>query len=283
MTGKHFSLRTMCREELDLAIAWAAEAGWNPGLYDASCFYAADPTGFLIGTLGDEAIATISAVKYGRSFGFIGFYIVKPKYRGQGFGIQMWNAALKALQGRNIGLDGVLAQQENYQRSGFQLAYRNIRYEGIGGGEAPPDLEIVELATLPFEKIKIYDQSFFPSDRASFLECWIKQPESTALGMVQNDQLVGYGVIRKCQQGYKIGPLFADQPELAEALFLALKAKVNSGEQIYFDTPAINPAAVKLAEKYQMQPVFETARMYTQTPPELPYDRLFGVTTFELG
>jgi len=32
-----------------------------------------------------------------------------------------------------------------------------------------------------------------------------------------------------------------------------------------------------------MHPVFETARMYTGAIPELPMDRLFGVTSFELG
>ena len=32
-----------------------------------------------------------------------------------------------------------------------------------------------------------------------------------------------------------------------------------------------------------MKIVFETARMYTGDPPNLPLDRIFGVTTFELG
>jgi hypothetical protein len=32
-----------------------------------------------------------------------------------------------------------------------------------------------------------------------------------------------------------------------------------------------------------MTPVFETARMYTRQSPELPLNRLFGVTSFELG
>ena len=74
MTRKSsYTIRTMTRQEIDIAIDWAAAEGWNPGLHDADCFYAADPHGFLIGLLGDEPIATISAVKYGASFGFLGF------------------------------------------------------------------------------------------------------------------------------------------------------------------------------------------------------------------
>lgn len=283
MTQAPYSIRCMSREDIQAAIAWAAAEGWNPGLHDAECFYAADPTGFWMGMLGDETIATISAVKYGSAFGFIGFYIVKPEYRGQGYGIQLWNAALQTLSGRNIGLDGVVAQQQNYQRSGFRLAYRNIRYEGVGGSELIKDPAIIPLSSLPFAMIATYDRSFFPCDRSQFLQCWLNQPDSSALGILHNNQLAGYGVLRACRQGYKIGPLFADQPKLAESLFMALKAQATANAPIYLDVSELNPAAIKLAEKYDMKPVFETARMYTQTCPDLPYDRLFGVTTFELG
>lgn len=283
MNQKAFSIQSMSREDVQVAIAWAAAEGWNPGLHDADCFYAADPTGFWMGVLGDKPIATISAVKYGSSFGFIGFYIVKPEYRGQGYGIQLWNAALTTLAGRNIGLDGVLAQQKSYQKCGFQLAYRNIRYAGVGGGESVNDPAIISLSSLPFATIAAYDRLFFPGDRSQFLRCWLNQPNSSALGILQNNQLAGYGVLRACQTGYKVGPLFADRPDLAESLFLALKAQATANAPIYLDVPELNTAAIKLAEKYDMQTVFETARMYTQTCPDLPYDRLFGVTTFELG
>ena len=76
-----YQIRTASREEVDLAVQWAADEGWNPGIHDADCFFAADQNGFLIGLLDDQPIATISAVRYEQSFGFIGFYIVKPQYR----------------------------------------------------------------------------------------------------------------------------------------------------------------------------------------------------------
>ena len=81
----------------------------------------------------------ISAVRYGSGFGFIGFYIVRPNFRGQGYGLQIWNAAMARLAGRTIGLDGVVAQQDNYRKSGFVLAWNNARFEGLGGGPRPAD------------------------------------------------------------------------------------------------------------------------------------------------
>ena len=278
-----YTMRAMTRQEVDIAIDWATAEGWNPGLYDADCFYAADPNGFFIGLLGDEPIATFSAVKYGDSFGFIGLYIVKPAYRGNGYGIQIWNAGLAYLRGRTIGLDGVVAQQDNYKKSGFKLAYGNIRYQGTGGGDLPTEPGIVPLSTLAIDEVYEYDKLLFAENRIQFLLRWINQPQSTALGILRNHQMKGYGVLRICRSGYKIGPLFADSPEFAEPLFLALKAHVPKGASIYLDTPAANLSAVDLARRHNMKPVFETARMYIGETPDLPLSRIFGVTTLELG
>ena len=116
-----------------------------------------------------------------------------------------------------------------------------------------------------------------------FIKSWINQPHSHALGIVQNGILSGYGVIRQCRSGYKVGPLFADNPELAESLFLALKSTVKPSEPLYLDTPEVNQAAVELAERNKLKVSFETARMYKGEIPNLPLNRLFGVTSFEVG
>jgi hypothetical protein len=58
---------------------------------------------------------------------------------------------------------------------------------------------------------------------------------------------------------------------------------VRASDAIFLDTPEINPAAVALAQKYNMQVSFETARMYTGECPSLPLNRIFGVTSFEIG
>ncbi|MGI8934708.1 MAG: GNAT family N-acetyltransferase [Phormidesmis sp.] len=288
MISPDYSIKPMTRPDLDLAIDWAAAAGWNPGLYDADCFYAADPTGFLMGQLADEPIAAISVVKYGATFGFLGLYIVKPAFRGQGYGLQLWHAGLETLKGRNVALDGVVAQQDNYIRSGFRLAHRNIRYQGIRPTQLPdlpPSVQssLVSLASLPFSTVLEYDQAVFLAARSAFLKCWLAQPGSHAIGLVHHQKLAGYGVLRPCREGYKIGPLFADTPDFAEEIFLALIAQIELGSTFYLDVPEPNSPAVTLAERYGLISVFETARMYNQQIPPLPLERIFGVTTFELG
>ncbi|MCB1595396.1 MAG: hypothetical protein KDI76_10830, partial [Xanthomonadales bacterium] len=201
----------------------------------------------------------------------------------QGYGIQIWTAGLQYLNGCNIGLDGVVDQQPNYKKAGFKLAFRNIRFEGKAGGDFPQNPELKELSSLPFSKIEKYEQAFFPANRSEFVKCWINQPGSFAFGVVKNNQLLGYGVIRPCRNGYKIGPLQADSPEQAELLFCALKSKVKAGVAIFLDVPEVNEQAILMARKYNMKLSFETARMYTGSFPELPIHKIFGVTSFEVG
>jgi ribosomal protein S18 acetylase RimI-like enzyme len=283
MQAKPLDIRQMHRHELDTVLDWAGAEGWNPGLNDAECFYTADPSGFLIGTVDGEPVASIFAVKYGKTFAFIGGYIVRPPFRGLGYGLMLWNAAIAGLAGRNIGLDGVLAQQANYAKSGFRLAHRNVRYQGEGSGRSALVDNIVPLSSLSFDEVCRYDRAFFADDHVQFLQCWINQRRHVAAGILDTQGLAGYAVLRPCRSGYKIGPLFADTPALAERLFVSLQGEVPLGTPVFLDVPEQNEAAIALAARHQLRACFETARMYTGEQPDLCMSRQYGITTFELG
>jgi GNAT superfamily N-acetyltransferase len=276
-----FRIRTMRPDEIALAADWAAVEGWNPGLADAACFATVDPGGFLIGELDGAPAATISCVNYDGRFAFLGFYIVRADLRGSGYGLRIWNAAIAHAGSRVIGLDGVVAQQENYKKSGFRLAYANIRYGGtVAAPVAPPG--IIALSDVPFAMVEASDATVFPAPRPAFLRAWIGAPGHIGCALMRDGRLAGWGVIRPCRQGRKIGPLVADSSATAEAVLSALLAQAGGGE-IFLDVPAVNREAVALAESLGLAPVFETARMYTGTIPPLRLERVFGVTTFELG
>jgi GNAT superfamily N-acetyltransferase len=278
-----YKISVMSLNEIQMAIGWAQKEGWNPGINDASAFHVADPTGFLVGKYDDRPIASISAVKYGNSFGFIGLYLVSDDYRGNGFGFKIWEVAISSLAGRNIGLDGVLAQQDNYKKSGFNLAHRNIRFAGKSSRNSLSVTNIVEFKNIDLKEIESYDRRFFPEERSTFLRNWISPENSQTLAIVENSSVIGYGSIRACDRGFKIGPLNAENSDLAVELFLALTATIPEGSEIFLDVPEPNKSAIQLAEKFGMTPVFETARMYTKEFPQLPLEKIFGITTFELG
>ncbi|WFU54133.1 GNAT family N-acetyltransferase [Bradyrhizobium pachyrhizi] len=275
-------IRHMRPDEIALAVDWAAAEGWNPGLADAPCFAAEDPQGFFIGELDGEPAAVISCVNYGAQFAFLGFYIVRPDLRGRGHGLKIWNAAIAHARPRVIGLDGVVAQQANYQKSGFALAYANVRYGGTVAAPSAPSDGTVALTDLPMALIEADDATVFPAPRPAFLRAWINTSGHVGRALMRDGKLAGWGVIRPCRSGRKIGPLIADDRAGAEAVLAALLASAGSGE-VFLDVPAVNRDAVALAQGLGRSQVFETARMYTGTIPPLRIDRVFGVTTFELG
>lgn len=278
-----YVIRTMTRSDMDFAIAAAQAEGWNPGAHDADCFYAADAKGFLIGELGGEPVSCISCVSYGGTFGFIGLYIVRAEYRGKGLGLAIWKEAIKRLEGHTIGLDGVVAQQDNYRRSGFRLAHRNIRYQGNAVKTGYDTAHIIPLDMVDFALVDTFDRTMFPAPRTEFLRTWVAMPDSSSFGFVENGILRGFGTVRQCGTGYKIGPLYAREPDYADEIFRALAGSVPIGVPLYLDVPETNARALRLAARYNMKKVFETARMYTAAEPEFDHGQWFGVTSFELG
>lgn len=272
--------KTATLSELSTMLSWAKQEGWNPGLNDSLPFFNVDPTGFFIGYLGDEPIACISAVKYPNQFGFVGFYIVKPAYRGKGYGIQLWQHAINYLRGYNIGLDGVILQQPNYAKSGFVLAHRNIRFKGQVA--VPSQIGLTPIHEVNFDAVVDFDKMMFPALRTRFLSDWFSMPNSQTLVKLDQQRVLGYGTIRQCHEGYKIGPLFANDEATAEALLIGLTEFANQ-QTVFLDIPETNSKGLALANRFNFTSVFETARMYTKRPPAINPANVFGITSFELG
>jgi hypothetical protein len=279
MTSSEITIRRMNRADVGLAIEWAAGEGWNPGLHDADAFFAADPNGFFIAELNNEPVGCISAVAYDESFGFMGFYIVKKELRHLGIGMKLWNASLTYLGSRTIGGDGVVEMLEKYAQFDLRIAHQNARYEGIGKDEQST---LADISLVPFATLERYDRRFFPAPRTAFLQNWISRPGTSGRVAIDNGNISGYGVIRPCWRGFKIAPLFAETPDIADELFTSLSG-LAAGQPIFLDIPLCNLAAVRLVEGQGMNKVFETARIYRGTPPELPLDSIYGITSFELG
>ena len=277
------SIRPMSAENLDQALSWARDEGWNPGLDDAACFRAADPSGFLMGWLGTLPIGCISVVKYGEDFAFLGLYIVRPAFRGKGYGKAIWDAGIASAGDRTIGLDGVVAQQANYLKSGFTFAHKSARWSGRLRGLVATRSFVRPLGTADLDAVASYDRDAFPADRRAFLKAWLAaSPSRQTEGYFEEGILRGYGTIRRAAEGWKIGPLFADSPAIAEALIATLVAPAAT-DPIFIDIPEPNTAATAMAQRLGFTPAFETARMYRGPAPTLPLPQIYGITTLELG
>jgi GNAT superfamily N-acetyltransferase len=279
----HFDIATASAGELPAFRQWAHDERWNPGRSDEIPFHAADPRGFFLGRLNGKPVASAAGVRYGTDYGFLGLYIARPQVRGQGYGIQLWRAAMAHLAGRNVGLDGVVEQQDNYRKSGFRRTWNHIRYEGVPPREEPArDLTLVDGRTIPFSRLAAYDRRFFPAERDAFLSLWVSLPGHTSLAALQDGRLKGFAVMRPAQSGSRIGPLHASSQDIASALLTGLSA-TTPGLPVALDIPDVNPASVKLAQRLGLTPTFECARMYTGPTPDIDIPGIFATTTLELG
>ena len=271
---------------MTLLIDWAKDEGWNPGVSDIDAFWATDPKGFFGCYLEEELIAGGSIVSYGGNFGFMGLFIVKPKYRDQGIGNRLWYLRRDILldrlnDGASIGMDGVVPMQSFYEKGGFRIVFRDERYQRVGEAFAIHSA-VAGIEPAEWHKISGYDRLCFGFNRLSFLKEWLKMPESKAFSYTVRGEVKGYAVLRKAQTGFKIGPLFADEPSVGEELY---KACLNAaqGAPTFIDIPVTNAAAVDLVNRYKAQYVFECARMYYGKAPDIDMNRVYGITTFELG
>ena len=284
------NIRQMRRKELDTLISWAAREGWNPGLHDAELFWAADPDGFLALEVDGCLAGGGAIVRHNASYGFMGLFIVLPEFRGRGYGTKLWYARRDRLRERLgaegvIGLDAVDAMIPFYARGGFNVCTRHRRYrwEPTDGLRLPSvTLPVTDLRTADRQQIEELDRECFSGGRGEFLHAWIAQPDSEALGVVTGAGLQGMGVMRRCEQGWKIGPLFARAPEVSEALMSAFGRR-SGGSPVFVDVPDNNPAAGEYCRQAGMQEVFGCVRMYPGDPPPVRNSHIFGITTLETG
>jgi GNAT superfamily N-acetyltransferase len=281
-SSSRIEITTMTRDELDSVVEWAASECWNPGTFDARCNFAADPEGYFVAKLDGQPIGSISAVRYDSHYGFMGFFIVLPEYRGRGYGRLLWNAALRHLEGRVIGLDGVMAMVTNYAKSGFVTHHVNTRHR-IKASPFAPAPTVRRISSVPMATILEYDRRHHPASRTAYLDELVRLPGSHGFVSTSDRQADGYGVIRPSRTGWRIGPLFADNAGVAENLRDALLGSVPAGDDIFIDVPGCNADACELATRRGAEKLFQTARMYRGTAPTLRWNGVYGVGSVELG
>jgi hypothetical protein len=275
---------------LDTVLDWAAAEGWNPGFDDASAFWAADPHGFWAIEVEGDLVGSASFVVYGPRSAFAGLFLVTPNWRGRRVGASavtdlFANSLPRLDPGATIAIDGVFVMQEYYASLGFRFTHRNLRMTGEGRKLRPMSGSLtsaVELSTVPFERIVAFDAEHFGARRPSFLRRWIAPTGGRGVALLDGEQIRGMGVVRPCRVGFKVGPLFAADESVAEALFEILSDHA-AGEQLVLDIPECNSQAVALAERHGLQETFGCARMVMGATPDIPWQQVFGVTTFELG
>lgn len=281
-------LRKLVYPELVTLVGWAEQEGWEPGHHDAAQFWNYDPEGFLAIEEGGEFLGGGAIIKHSDQFGFMGLFIVSPEMRGRGLGTRLWYARRDALLERlgdsaTIGLDGVDAMVPFYAKGGFEQATRHRRFR-YQGSDIPSmaDHHHVSLQDVPENDLTRYDRQCFPAERLRFVRQWSQQKSATGLASYHDGNLQGFGVIRRCTSGWRVGPLFADDVQVANDLFDSFLVGTEA-LPVFIDVPDANQEGIHWVQQRGMEEVFGCERMYYGKAPEIDHSKIFGVSTLEIG
>ena len=145
------------------------------------------------------------------------------------------------------------------------------------------------LEEVNLEALFKYDTTVFGFEGRAFLTRWLGVSGSHARVAINSEgSIVGYTVVQPTfvkEEGYNIGPLFADSEPVAEKLLKALfEELLRQGEPV----PAVSieaptKKAADLCERLQGKRSFELVYMTTSDFPDACFDKWFGYTSTDLG
>lgn len=297
-----------CEEDLRGIEALVVGEGWCPGVEVRHLLQLLPRDALLVGKNPDgRVVSSLAAVRTDAGHGWLGLYIVSPEWRGKGLGMKMWTRAMETtLAGcTTVGLDGVVSQQSNYRRSGFvHEPWETQRFSGTiqqvaeaaaaaTGAETQCTIHPVSGEEDPVAaQCAAYDHAHvFPGiDRQAFMRGWLTQPDHvTAMAAVDGaGHVVGFGVLRPTVDGssdLRVGPLYADSPELASRLLRALASQpsLQASQRLHLDVPAANVAGVSmLRDELGFTNSFSCKRMYHGVPPVEDPLRQFSLCCWEI-
>ena len=290
------SIRPMCNADIEFVTDISREEGFVPGVGDLGIYQNTDNQGLWVGWLNDDPIGCIAGVRYNEEYGFLGLFIVVNRHRGRGFGLQLWKKALSHLSDLPcVGLEAAPERISDYSKWGFNVSSKTTRWQWLGEGKLLDErfrnddlynFSFVEGSSIPSNAVEAFDEKRETTPRPHFLSNWLKHPAGKVIAVIDKEgKCHGFGRIRPCLlqsgEGWRIGPLMADDPKL---LTILLKKLIDSHPGlIIIDSPGLNKSASPLFEDLGFKSESETFRMYRGYQPPVSMSDVYGLACLELG
>ncbi len=224
--------------ELPDAEALVREAGWNQVAADWEIFRA-------LGTVhtarvGQRVVATAATLPYGK-FAWVSMVLVAGEHRRHGLGTQLLKRCIAALseQGRIPVLDATPAGLPLYRALGFEETWgyhRLARPDAVPthGDNRPADGTIVRsIVDADWRSLCAMDAAAFGADRAALLMRLRGRLPAAELIAVRHGGIAGFLLGRNGRSASQIGPLIAEDEDVAQALLT--RALPTIGGPIYVD------------------------------------------------
>ncbi len=237
-------------------------AGWNQTEADWRRLLDLEPEGCYVACEGDRVCGTVTTLRYGRYFGWIGMLLTDPDSRRRGIGTRLLHQAVSYLEDKGVEtlrLDGTPMGYSLYLKHGFQDEFEIQRWEGIS--QVRPGGCLSQLREEDLARVCKWDSTIFGTDRSRLItSIWRENTAFSAVAYL-NGEIGGYALWRPGTRAWYLGPCTATTDGLTVALLLEMLRRV-PGQPVYVDICTENRWALKLLKKLDFRYQRPLVRMY---------------------
>jgi GNAT superfamily N-acetyltransferase len=221
MAPSDFDIGTLAPAELDDADALVREAGWNQTEADWRVFLAFG-TVYAIRDQG-RVIATAATLPYGGKFAWISMVLISGSYRRQGLGTKLMQRAIGDLTAKGMVpvLDATPAGRDVYVGLGFQDSFIYKRLL-LSDRTVIPSMEngiaVEPISDAAWRELCAYDLATFGADRSDVLARLRGRLSEAEFCVWRGGHIAGFLMGRMGRRAAQLGPLVAENEEIACAL-----------------------------------------------------------------
>ena len=276
------------------AEALSAEAGWNQtaadwrlliGLRAALGCFAGGGDG------GDRRlVGSALLVPYGGRLAWLAMVLVTAGHRRRGVATRLVAECLARADrdGLTVGLDATPAGREVYRRLGFRDGFGLHRLAADAPAPAPvgaAGVSIRPMRPADLAAVAALDALAFGADRTPVLAyLHAARPDRAVVAEADGGRLRGHAFVRHGRLAHHLGPLAADDPEIATAL--AARALAGLEGRAVVDVPDDQAAFLVPLGGWGFRPLRPFTRMFradAAVPPGGDPGRTFAIAGPELG
>jgi len=261
----------------------STEAGWNQ-IADDWRFMLSAGTSYGFADGNDHLVASGLTVEFAH-FGWISMILVTAPYRRRGLATRLMGRCVDTLASQKLvpALDASPDGREVYRRLGFRDVGNSTRLVGTLASESKnTESHIFKITAAEIAEIAAFDAQSSGTDRTTLLHhLWQRYP-AAAYVTRRKGRIAGFVLARAGRMSAQIGPLVAEDDELAADLLARAGSAING--PVCFDLFDQRTAVRAWLDQRGFRPVTRFIRMVFGETEIFPSDhRVYIIAGPELG
>ena len=222
-----FIVRDMREADLPICHEFTQQVKWPHRMSDWQLHFAHG-----IGSVIEDADGVVAGCilwwDYGEEYASVGLVVVPEHMQGNGLGRTLMDTVMNQTGKRNLQLVATAAGKRLYQQCGFIEQGCIYQVQGELTAEVRPvssDVELMPISQETLDAVLALDASAFQCSRGALLTTMSECGEGVVA--YANGEPVGYAMIRQSGRGQTIGPVVANDENVAQTLVSQLLMNVS--------------------------------------------------------